>query len=181
MRGAGSVSGRGGAPPRTPGWAPLPVRLLRPSATSFQPCPPVGAACGAAAAASVPAAALSPSFPFPPDLGFARHGFTHCSRPALGSQGELGEGARRPGVGLRRPRVVQRRGLPPASVRAPARRKAALFLAGRQPRRPRGHVLRCPSGSWAEATAASRGLLPGAVGRPSLPSPRVSVVGGEDV
>lgn len=52
----------GGASLRTPGWAPPPVRLPFPSAASFQPCPPVGAASGAAAAAPVPTAALSPSY-----------------------------------------------------------------------------------------------------------------------
>lgn len=48
----------------------------------------------------------------------ARHGFTHCGRPALRNQGEQrGEGARRPRVGLRRPQALRRRGLPPTPVR----------------------------------------------------------------
>ena len=59
-RGKSGFRAVGGAVLRTSSWAPPPVRLPFPSAASFQPCPSVGAASGAAAAAPVPAAALSP-------------------------------------------------------------------------------------------------------------------------
>lgn len=132
-RGESGFRAVGGASLRTPGWAPPPIRLPFPSATSFQPCPPVRTASGAAAATPVPAASLFPSFPPHQIPEFARHGFTYCGRPALRGQGEqLKEGARCPRVGLRRLRALKPRGLPPLLISIPARLKGALILAGRQ-------------------------------------------------
>lgn len=60
LRGAGASSGSGRGLTEDPGLGAAAGCLPFPSATSFQPCPPVGAAFGAAAAAPIPAAALSP-------------------------------------------------------------------------------------------------------------------------
>lgn len=92
-----------------------------------------------------------PSFPPHQIPEFARHGFTHCGRPALRSQGEqLREGARGPRVGLRRLQALQRQGLPPLPIRTPALLKGALRLAGRQPSvehsGPCATLAFCPSG-----------------------------------
>ena len=87
LRGGGSgFRAVGGASLRTPGWAPPPARLPFPSAASFQPCSPRrrGLWCSGGGGSRSYRSSL-PSFPPRQIPEFARHGFTHCGRPALRS------------------------------------------------------------------------------------------------
>lgn len=97
-----------------------------------------------------------PSFPPRQIPEFARHGFTHCGRPALGSQGEqLWEGARGPRVGLRRLQALQRGvslpypDAPPRALKGPCSWLVASPLWGSQ-----DHVLRWPSAPGGEESPA---------------------------
>lgn len=97
-----------------------------------------------------------PSFPPRQIPEFARHGFTHCGRPALGSQGEqLWEGARGPRVGLRRLQALQRGvslpypDAPPRALKGPCAWLVASPLWGSQ-----DHVLHWPSAPGGEESPA---------------------------